>query len=94
MTYGGYQLEASVRDTLKKKRYRKAKSSTNRENLSSAYKNANNSLKKVCDQAKWDYLDKLADNLHTNDDKKLFWNYVSTKRKGTNEFNFFKRKWR
>ena len=67
----------------KRKMYSKVKSAVNRDDLWLTYKNASNLLKKICNQAKWEYLNNLADNLHTNDDKKLFWNYVAAKRKGT-----------
>ena len=64
--------------------YRKAKR-LNRNDLNSGYKNLNNLVKKKCNEARWRYLDKLANDLNNKDNKKLFWNYVASKRKGTND---------
>ena len=70
----------------KKKMYRKAKSSTNCEDLWSGYRMQIIHLRR--------YTIKLIGIIWINwqiiyirmiDDKKLFWNYVSAKRKGTNE---------
>ena len=52
----------------------------------SGYKSLNNLVKKKYNEARWRYLDKLANDLKNKDSKKLFWvasNYVASKRKGT-----------
>ena len=36
-------------------------------------------------QARWQYLDKLANNVHDSSEHKLFWNYVQSRRKGSND---------
>ena len=68
----------------KKRLYKKAKNSNNDESWST-YKKASNLLKKECNKARWEYLNKLANNMHDNNEHKLFWNYVQSRRKGSND---------
>ena len=51
----------------------------------STYKKASNLLKKECNKARWEYLDKLANDMHDNSKHKLFWNYVQSRRKRFND---------
>ena len=51
----------------------------------STYKKTSNLLKKECNKAHWEYLDKLADAMHDNGEHKLFWNYVQSRRIGSND---------
>ena len=73
----------------KKRFYKKAKASDNAD-LWSKYKNVNNMLKKKCNTARWEYLKDLASNMHDNKECKLFWNYVNSKRKGSNDLTVIK----
>ena len=79
-------ISDEILQLIRKKRimYRKAKR-LNRNDLWSSYKNLNNLVKKKCNEARWRYLDKLANDLNNKDNKKLFWNYVASKHKGTND---------
>ena len=45
----------------------------------------NTLLKKACNEARWEYLNNLADNMHDKGEHKLFWNYVKSKCKGSND---------
>lgn len=47
------------------------------------YRQLNNSVKKLCNTARWSYIKKLALDLQENDNPKLFWNFVKSKRRGT-----------
>ena len=49
------------------------------------YKKVNNLLKKACNEARWEYLNNLANNMHDKGEHKLFWNYVKSRRKGSND---------
>ena len=73
----------------KKRFYKRAKASDNAD-LWSKYKNVNNMLKKKCNTARWEYLKDLASNMHDNKECKLFWNYVNSKRKGSNDLTVIK----
>ena len=43
-------------------------------------------LKKECNKARWEYLDKLANDMHDNSEHTFFfWNYVQSRRKGSND---------
>ena len=64
--------------------YKKAKASDSAD-LRSKYKKVNNMLKKKCNTARWEYLKDLASNMNDNKECKLFWNYVNSKRKGSND---------
>lgn len=68
----------------KKRLYKKAKNSSNIESWST-YKKTSNLLKKECNKARWEYLDKLANDMHDNSEDKFFWNYVQPRRKGSND---------
>ena len=68
----------------KKRLYKKAKNSSNIESWST-YKEASNLSKKECNKARWKYLDKLANDMHDNSEHKFFWNYVQSRRKGSND---------
>ena len=47
-------------------------------------------LKKKCNTARWKYLKDLASNMHDNKECKLFWNYVNSKRKRSNDLTVIK----
>ena len=47
-------------------------------------------LKRKCDEARWDYLGNLANNMHDKKEYKLFWNYVNSKRGGSNDLTVIK----
>ena len=47
-------------------------------------------LKKKCNTARWEYLKDLASNMHGNKECKLFWNYVNSKCKGSNDLTVIK----
>ena len=68
----------------KKRLYKKAKIRNNDESWST-YKKASNLLKKKCNKARWEYLDKLANDMHDKSVHKLSWNYVQSRRKGSND---------
>ena len=83
-------LDDMVKLARKKKRsYKKAKSSDNTA-LWSKCKKMNNMLKKKCNEARWEYLKDLASNVHDKEEHKLFWNYVNSKRKGSNDLTVIK----
>ena len=48
------------------------------------YRQLNNSVKKLCNAARWSYIKKLALDLQENDNPKPFWNFVKSKKRGTN----------
>jgi len=48
------------------------------------YRQLNNSVKKLCNTARWSYIKKLALDLQENDNPKPFWPFVKSKRRGTN----------
>ena len=73
----------------KKRFYKEAKASDNVD-LWSKYKKVNNMLKTKCNTARWEYLKDLASNMHDNKECKLFWNYVNSKRKGSNDLTVIK----
>lgn len=68
----------------KKRLYKRAKSQ-NCDELWAKYKKVNDLLKKVCNEAHWEYLNKLVINMHDKDEHKLFWNFVKSKRKVSND---------
>ena len=47
-------------------------------------------LKRKCNEARWDYLRDLANNMHDKKEYKLFWNYVNSKRRGLNDLTVIK----
>ena len=49
------------------------------------YRQLNSSVKKLCNSARWSYIKKLALDLQENDNPKPFWNFVKSKRRGTND---------
>ena len=73
----------------KKSLYKKAKKSE-RDETWTAYRAPNNSLKKKCNSAKWQHLKELTEKLKTDNNAKPFWNYVKSKRKGTNDLVLLK----
>ena len=73
----------------KKSPYKKAKKS-GRDETWTAYRALNNSLKKKCSSAKWQHLKELTGKLKTDNNAKPFWNYVKSKRKGTNDLALLK----
>lgn len=73
----------------KKNLYKKAKKSINEE-LWTAYRNLNISLKKKCNSAKWNHLKDLANKLKFEKNAKPFWSYINSKRKSTNELVLLK----
>ncbi|XP_022777603.1 uncharacterized protein LOC111319037 [Stylophora pistillata] len=66
----------------KKRLYKKAKIS-NHDKSWSTYNKESNLWNKECNKARWEYPDKLADDMHNNNERKLFWNYVQSRRKGS-----------
>lgn len=48
------------------------------------YRRLNNTIKRKCNKARWTYINDLAQDLKENDPKP-FWNFVKSKRKGTND---------
>lgn len=48
------------------------------------YRQLNNSVKRLCNTARWSYIKKLALDLQENENPKPFWNFVKSKRRGTN----------
>ena len=69
--------------------YKKAKKS-GKDDTWTAYRALNISLKKKCNSAKWQHLKDLAEKLKTDNNAKPFWNYVNSKRKGTNDLVLLK----
>lgn len=57
---------------------------SNSGNLWKRYRNLNNRTKKACNQARWEYLKQLSAKTANEGDSKLFWNYVCSRRSGTN----------
>ena len=51
-------------------------------------------LKNKCNQARWEYLKDLTSNMHGKKEHKLFWNYVNSKRKGSNDLTVVIRQWK
>ena len=48
------------------------------------YHHLKNSIKRLCNTARWLYIRKLAVDLQENENPKPFWNFVKSKRRGTN----------
>ena len=48
------------------------------------YRRLNNSVKSLCKTAQWAYINKLASDLKENENPKPFWNFIKSKRRGTN----------
>ena len=44
-----------------------------------------NSVKRLCNTARWTYIQKLALDLQESENPKPFWNFVKSKRRGTND---------
>ena len=70
-------------DRQKRIVYKRAKVS-NSDNLWTRYRNLNNRTKRACNQARWKYLEQLSVKTANEGDSKLFWNYVRSRRNGTN----------
>ena len=49
------------------------------------YQKLNNSVKRLCNTARWSYVKKLALDLQENENPKPFWDFVQSKRRGTND---------
>lgn len=69
----------------KKKRslYKRARRS-NKTTTWEKYRRLNNSEKSLCNTARWAYIEKLASDVKENENLKPFWNFVKSKRRGTN----------
>ena len=67
----------------KKSLYKRARRS-NTATIWEKYRQLNNSVKRLCNTARWSYIKKLALDLQENDNPKPFWNFVKSKRRGTN----------
>lgn len=78
-------LTPDVLKLIRQKRtvYKRAKAS-NSGNVSTRYRNLNNGTKKVCNQARWEYLKQVSVETANEGDRKLFWNYVRSRRSETN----------
>ena len=72
-----------LHDRQKRIIYKRAKVS-NSDNLWTRYRNLNNRTKRACNQARWKYLEQLSVKTANEGDSKLFWNYVRSRRNGTN----------
>ena len=70
----------SKKKTLYKKAYR-----INKTVIWEKYRQLNNSIQIPCNLARWTYIKKLAFDLQENDNPKPFWNFVKSKRRGTND---------
>ena len=57
---------------------------SNSDNLWTRYRNLNNRTKKACNQPLWEFLEQLSVKTASEGDSKLFWNYVHSRRNGTN----------
>ena len=68
---------------MKKSLYKKAKRTQN-DNIWAKYRQMNNTIKRKCNEARWNFLNNLASQLVEDENPKPFWNYVKSKRKGTN----------
>ena len=68
----------------KKKRslYKRARRS-NKATIWKKYRRLNNSVKSLCNTARWAYINKLASDLKENENPKPFWNFIKSKRRGT-----------
>ena len=68
----------------KKSLYKKARRS-NKSTVWEKYRQLNNSVKRLCNTARWTYIQKLALDLQESENTKPFWNFVKSKRRGTND---------
>ena len=75
--------ELIVLSKKKKSLYNRARRS-NKTAIWEKYRQLNNSVKRICNTARWSYIKKLALDLQENDSPKPFWNFVKSKRRGTN----------
>ena len=73
----------------KKTLYKRAKKSGSEDSWST-YRQFNNALKTKCNSARWQHLKNLADKLKSDNNSKPFWNYIKSKRKGTNDLVLLK----
>ena len=78
-------LKPDVLKLIRQKRivYKRAKAS-NSDNLWTRYQNLNNRTKKACNQARLEYLEQLSFKTANEGNSKFFWNYVRSRRNGTN----------
>ena len=67
----------------KKLLYNRARRS-NKTAIWEKYHHLKNSIKRLCNTARWLYIRKLAVDLQENKNPKPFWNFVKSKRRGTN----------
>ena len=69
----------------KKKRslYKRARRS-NKTTVWEKYRRLNNSVRSLCNTARWVYIEKLASDLKENENPKPFWNFLKSKKRGTN----------
>ena len=73
----------------KKKLYKKAKRS-GLQNDWNAYRIMNNFLKKACNSARREHINKISEDLKSSGNPKPFWSFVSSVRKGSNELTALK----
>ena len=76
--------EIIILSKKKKTLYKKARR-INKTVIWEMYRQLNNYIKRLCNSARWTYIKKLATDLQENDNPKPFWNFVKTKRRGTND---------
>ena len=74
----------------KKNLFKKAKMS-GRDETWTTYRALTNSWKKKCNSAKWQHLKKLTEKLKIDNDPKPYWNYTTSKRKGTKDLLLLKK---
>ena len=73
----------------KKKPCKKAKKS-GLQNDWKVYRNMNNFLKKACNSARREHINKMSEDLESSGNPKPFWSFVSSARKGSNELTALK----
>lgn len=76
--YANARKELIVLCKKKKSLYNRARRS-NTTAIWEKYRQLNNSVKKLCNTARWSYIKKLALDLQENDKPKPFWNFVKSK---------------
>ena len=67
----------------KKLLYNKARKSSNPA-LWEKYRKLNNVVKRECNLARWTYINNMASDIAVSGNSKPFWNYIKSKRNGTN----------
>ena len=75
--------ELNVLCKKKKSSYNRARRS-NKTAIWEKYRQLTNSVKRLCNTTRWSCINKLALDLQENENPKPFWNFVKSKRRGTN----------